>query len=575
MSDAPTRAESAVADTPMNVVLCWHMHQPEYRDLRTGEFHLPWVYLHAIKDYIDMAAHLEAVPQARAVVNFAPILLEQIEDYIAQISAYLTGGGAIRDPLLAELAEPALPGDEQARLRLMQACLRANPERMIARFEPYQRLATMAEWYRNHPPSLVYASNQFLTDLLVWYHLSWLAESVRRTDERIRHLQDKAYNFSLHDRRELLEIILQQLQSLIPRYRRLSESGQVELSMSPYAHPIVPLLLDMRCATQALPELQLPIDTDYPGGAARVQWQLDRGRELFERAFGHTPTGLWPSEGGISEQALEQFARGGFRWVASGGSVLHNSHEEDASTCRHRVYRFGNAPVDCFFRDDGLSDLIGFTYSDWHAEDAVGNLIGHMETIADLCPDRNNCLVSIILDGENAWEYYPENGFYFLSDLYRRMAEHPLLRMTTFEQFLRDCAPQPVQADKLVAGSWVYGSFSTWIGDPDKNRAWEILVEAKRSLDQQMAAGRLSDAQTAAALRQLAICEGSDWFWWFGDYNPPATVNQFDQLYRMHLANLYQIIKVEAPAYLSEVISRGGGDPARGGVMRHHSKDGG
>ena len=192
------------ANQPMSVVLMWHMHQPDYRDMRTGRVHLPWTYLHATKDYVDMAAHLEAVPEARAVVNFAPILLEQIEDYIAQVKSYLEGHGVIQDPLLAELAEPALPGNAQARLRLMQDCLRANRERMIARFEPFQRLATMADWYESHPDSMIYASNQFLADLLVWYHLSWMAESVQRSDKRIQRLREKAHNFSLHDRRELL-----------------------------------------------------------------------------------------------------------------------------------------------------------------------------------------------------------------------------------------------------------------------------------------------------------------------------------------------------------------------------------
>jgi alpha-amylase/alpha-mannosidase (GH57 family) len=558
---------------PMSVVLMWHMHQPEYRDLRTGAIHLPWTYLHAIKDYVDMAAHLEAVPEARAVVNFAPILLEQIEDYIEQITAYLEGHGAIRDPVLAELAEPALPGNEKARLRLMQDCLRANKERMIERFEPYKRLATMAEWYQTHPQSLIYASNQFLADLLVWYHLSWMAESVRRSDTRIQRLQDKEGNFTLHERRELLRIILEQMQSLVPRYRDLAERGQVELCMSPYAHPIVPLLLDITSAREAMPDIHLPVTTEYPGGEARAQWHLQKGLESFERVFHRKPVGLWPSEGGVSQQALQLFADNDFRWVASGGSVLHNSHDTQDKSCRHHVYRFGDAPIDCFFRDDGLSDLIGFTYSDWHAEDAVGNLIEHMENIADACPDRNDCLISIILDGENAWEYYPENGYYFLNQLYRRLAEHPHLQLTTYEQFLAEKSPQPTHEEKLVAGSWVYGTFSTWIGDAEKNRGWEILVEAKRTFDEQLAAGQLTPEEIEAAERQLAICEGSDWFWWFGDYNPSATVGQFDQLYRMHLANLYQMLNVEAPAYLTEVISRGGGSPSVGGVMRHHSEN--
>jgi len=555
-------------------VLMWHMHQPDYRDMRTGRVHLPWTYLHATKDYVDMAAHLEAVPEARAVVNFAPILLEQLEDYITQIKAYLNGHGVIQDPLLAELAEPALPGNTQERLRLMQDCLRANRERMIERFEPFQRLATMAEWYETHPDSMIYASNQFIADLMVWYHLSWMAESLQRSDERIHRLREKAHNFSLHDRRELLQIVLEQMQTIVPRYRALAESGKVELSMSPYAHPIIPLMLDMNSAREAMPAVHLPVTTEYPGGEERARWHLSKGVATFERIFGRKPLGLWPSEGGVSQQALALFAEHGIKWVASGGTVLHNSHDASSKSCSHRVYRFGDVPVDCFFRDDGLSDLIGFNYSDWHANDAVANLIGHMENIARVCPDRDDCLITIILDGENAWEYYPENGYYFLDQLYRDLGKNPLLQMTTFEEFLQVKSPVPAHEDHLTAGSWVYGTFSTWIGDPDKNRGWEILVEAKRTFDEQIASGKLSAAEIEAAEKQLAICEGSDWFWWFGDYNPSATVNQFDQLYRMHLANLYQMLNVEAPSYLSEVISRGGGKPSRGGVMRQHSESG-
>ena len=562
------------ANQPMNVVLCWHMHQPEYRDLRTGKVHLPWTYLHATKDYVDMAAHLEAVPEAKAVVNFAPILLEQIENYCAQIGAYLDGNGVICDPLLAELAEPALPGNTQNRLQLMRDCLRANRERMIARFAPFQRLVTMADWYEAHPDSLIYASNHFLADLLVWYHISWMAESVQRTDARLQRLRDKGQNFTLHDRRELLQIVLEQLQSIVPRYRALADSGRVELSMSPYAHPIVPLLLDMESARESMPGVHMPVITEYPGGEARARWHLRQGLATFERVFGRKPVGLWPSEGGVSQQALALFAEFDFRWVASGGNVLNNSHDSASKSCSHRVYRFGDVALDCFFRDDGLSDLIGFSYSDWHADDAVANLVGHMENIARACPDRDDCLITIILDGENAWEYYPENGYHFLSQLYRSLAKNPLLQMTTFEQFLREKSPSPAREEHLVAGSWVYGTFSTWIGSPDKNRGWEILVEAKQGFDAQVAAGNLTPEELAAAERQLAICEGSDWFWWFGDYNPSATVNQFDQLYRMHLANLYQMLHLEAPAYLAEIISRGGGHPSRGGVMRQHSEGG-
>ena len=555
-------------EKPMNVVLCWHMHQPEYRDLHTGEVRLPWTYLHAIKDYVDMVAHIEALPEARAVVNFAPILLEQIEDYCRQLRAFLDGAGEIGDPLLAALVAPALPDQAPARLALIGDCLRVNRERVVDRFEPFRRLATMADWYLANPDNLIHASDQFFADLMVWYHLGWMAESERRRDARIQRLQMQGGNFTPRDRRELLTIILEQLDAVLPRYRRLSEGGQVELAMSPYAHPIVPLLLDPTCAHEAMPDAPLPRDPHYPGGEARARWHLEQGLDTFERVFGVRPRGLWPSEGGVSQASMQLFADVGFKWVASGGGVLDNSQPQAQEGCRHRVYRFGDAAVDSFFRDDGLSDLIGFRYSGWQAQDAVADLLSHMENIAGHCPDRDDCLITIILDGENAWEYYPANGFEFLTQMYREIAAHPQLQLSTFSDFRASRSPRPVSLDRLVAGSWVYGSFSTWIGSPEKNRGWELLVEAKQAFDARVASGALVGEALKTAEQQLAICEGSDWFWWFGDYNPSDTVASFDQLYRMHLGNLYQLLGLPAPDHLGEVISQGGGDPSLGGVMR-------
>ena len=230
----------------------------------------------------------------------------------------------------------------------------------------------------------------------------------------------------------------------------------------------------------------------------------------------------------------------------------------------YRPWHTAGARTACFFRDDSLSDLIGFTYATWHADDAVANFVQHLENIADCCQDHPDHVVSIILDGENAWEYYPDNGYYFLSALYRRLSTHPRLALTTFSDYLKHRAPQPLKS--LVAGSWVYGTFSTWIGDPDKNRGWDMLVDAKQAFDE--AAPKLSAAQRAAATRQLAICEGSDWFWWFGDYNPAASVRAFDRLYRAKLKQLYRLLGLDAPAALDQPISAGGGTAEGGGTMR-------
>ncbi len=562
---------SANSPKPLKVVLYWHMHQPEYRDLRSGEYHQPWTYLHGIKDYVDMAAHLEAIPEARAVVNFVPILLEQIDDYAQQIKKFLNNSMALTDPLLAALAGPVLPSSQESRLELIRHCLRANAERLIDPFPAYRKLADIARWLPQHPEMMLYVNEQYLADLLVWYHLAWLGETVRRGDQRIKRLLKKGSGYTLHDRRELLAVMGELLAGITLRYAALAKRGQVELSMTPYAHPIMPLLLDIQSAAEAMPNISLPFLQQYPGGEERLRWHLQQGLASFEKYFAMRPVGCWPSEGSVSEATLKLLSEAGFKWTASGETVLRNSlvaseMAPEKNSCLHQRYQLQGQAINCFFRDDGLSDLIGFTYSDWHADDAVANFVHHLENIADACTDQDGSVVSVILDGENAWEFYPDNGYYFLRALYKEIAENPRLELTTFSDCLED--DEAVIIPKLVAGSWVYGTFSTWIGDKDKNRAWDMLGEAKRSYDKVIASGRLDESHRQRAERQLAICEGSDWFWWFGDYNSAESVSDFESLYRMHLSNLYQILGEEPPAYLSEIFAHGSGAPVLGGAMR-------
>jgi len=568
------------ANSRLHVVLCWHMHQPEYRDLASGNYQLPWTYLHAIKDYVDMAAHLEQVPAARAVFNFAPVLLDQLADYAAQIDAYLKDAVALRDPLLAALDSPALPVRDAERLTLIKACLRANRTRMIEAFPVFRCLAHMAAWLDQEPEAAHYFSEQYLADLVVWYHLAWMGETVRRRDARIERLITKGSGYSLHERRELLEVIGELIGGVIGRYRALAERGQIELSMNPYAHPIVPLLLDLGVAREAMPEATLPSLRAYPGGDQRARWHIEKGVASFERHFGFRPHGCWPSEGGVSDAALKLFGEYGFRWTASGGGVLGNTlhtagielgnqHEQTL----YRPFQFeGSGDIACFFRDDALSDLIGFKYATWHGDDAADNLVQQLENIAAAVDDGEPYLVPIILDGENAWEYYPNNGYYFLSALYKKLVAHPRIELTTFSDYLAQ-HQRRARLPRLVAGSWVFGTFSTWIGDKDKNRAWDMLGDAKLAFDRAVSAGRLSGAALAAAEQQLAACEGSDWCWWFGDYNPAQTVSDFERLYRLHLANLYHLVGEEPPEYLSLAISHGGGTGQHSGTMRPGLKD--
>jgi len=554
------------------------MHQPQYRDALTGQYVLPWTYLHAIKDYTDMAAHLEGNPAARAVVNFSPVLLEQIQEIAQRIATHLRSGTPLPDPILGLLGPDPVPSDAGVRLELLRACLRAQRKQMIERYGPYLELATLAETLAT-PERISYASDQLIQDLAVWYHLAWLGETVRRSDPLVSDLTERGRSFTPAQRRQLLTLIGELVSNVVPRYRALSQRGQIELSVTPYAHPILPLLLDFGSARDSVPNVTLPQHADYAGGAQRAAWHVAESIRVFSEAFGSRPEGCWPSEGAISYSTLQLLDQFKFRWAASSTNVLRGCLELGDRSAAHdpraynRPYQLPGTDLSCFFRDDSLSDLIGFTYATWHGDDAAHNLVNEVAQLArrygDAAPKH---AVLIALDGENAWEHYPFNGYYFLRALYSLLASHPLLELTTLSDCLaRGIAPSPLQ--KVMAGSWVHGTLATWIGDPAKNRAWDLLCEAKLAFDRVLRSGSLDAVARTAAERQLALCESSDWFWWFGDYNPAEAVTQFDRLYRRQLVNLYRLLGVQAPPSLAYPISAGGGNAEHGGVMRRAYAD--
>lgn len=559
--------------------LYWHMHQPDYRDYLSGEFVLPWTYLHAIKDYTDMVYHIEQNPKAKVSFNYVPVLLDQLEEYARQ-----SRDGQVSDPLLRLLKAQDLNAiTDQQRQLILDSCFRSNHEKMVQPFPHYQQLHEIYGKLKE-AESINYVSGHYLADLLVWYHLAWMGESLRRDKPLVAAMMTKGHGFTLEDRCQLFDFICKTIVELIPRYRALVKKGQIEISTTPHYHPILPLLLDFNSAREASPEMALPETRRYPGGTARAHRHVESAVETHTARFGKKPAGVWPAEGGVSQPALMLLAQQGFHWAATGEGVLSNSlrkyHGDQAlyADKRHlyKPYRISEDKnsILCFFRDDHLSDKIGFEYAKWHSDNAVQDFVYQLEKIYERFPEGETPVVSIILDGENAWEYYPYNAYYFMTLLYKTLSDHPFIEMATFSEVAQQCNPT-VTADKkplgdanivppslagMVAGSWVYGTFSTWVGDPAKNRAWDLLCDVKQKYDLVMASGVLKPDEQAAAERQLGDCEGSDWFWWFGDYNPSASVQSFDLLYRRNLTNLYRLLKLPVPEILSQSISKGGGE---------------
>ncbi len=562
------------------LILLWHMHQPDYRHYDTREFEMPWVYLHAIKDYTDMVYHLEAHPQIKAVVNFVPILADQIEDYAEQFAS-----GQIRDPLLRLLAKPDLSNiTDTDREHILTNCFKGNHDTMLKPYPAYERLHDLYDTLQTKAINgYVNYTEHYFADLLVWYHLAWTGESVRRHSKTVMQLMTKSEDYSYADRIQLFNLIGELIRELIPRYRKLAKSGQIELSTTPHYHPLSPLLIDFASAHDSLPNAQLPVNQSYPGGRNRVAFHLDKAIKSHTRRFATKPTGVWPAEGAVSSPLIQVLAESGCQWCASGEGVLASSLRKsypdkalpDRNRYLYRPYRIqedtGN--VICFFRDDLLSDMIGFEYAKWYGRDAAEHFVESIQQIAQHAQPEENPVVSVIMDGENAWEYYPYNGFYFLNDLYNLLENHADIRTTTYRDYLAspehtdDIATLPT----LSAGSWVYGTFSTWIGDTEKNRAWDLLCAAKQSYDLVIQNGCLTDQEKKEVSLQLASCESSDWFWWFGDYNQADTVVRFDQLYRDNLANLYRLLKVPAPSTIFEPISKGDAHAIEGGTMRRSS----
>ena len=566
--------------------LYWHMHQPDYRDIVTNEYVLPWTYLHAIKDYSDMVYHLEENPKARVSFNFVPILLDQLQDYTQQFQT-----NDIRDPLLALLVNDQLDtiSPEQCRL-IVQSCFKSHHEKMLSPFPHYQRLLQLYQLVEPimNEDQFHYLSGQYKADLLVWYHLAWCGESLRRNDEVVQSLMSKGVLFTLEDRQRLFKVIGDTISNLIPRYRKLLERKQIEISTTPYYHPILPLLLDFKSTRDAMPDAPLPENANYPGGQSRAIAHVLSAKTYHENLFGQAPRGMWPAEGAVSYAALSLMAENGVEWAATGQGVLANSLQKckldatDKNQYLFKPYRITNGQRDilCFFRDDQLSDKIGFEYAKMHSSDAVNDFVHALEGIHQANDSKTSQVVSVILDGENAWEYYPYNGYYFLHELYAALANHPDIKMTTFSDMVDLYqAPSPPKGmvapvlSAVSAGSWVYGTFSTWIGSTDKNLAWDLLCAAKKVYDNVMAKNTLSADEEAACERQLAICEGSDWFWWFGDYNSSDSVASFDKLYRRNLVNLYTLLKQPIPDVLNTAISAGGGNPDAGGTMRRGQAD--
>jgi alpha-amylase/alpha-mannosidase (GH57 family) len=517
------------------IVFLWHLHQPEYRDPVSGQPVLPWVRLHSTRAYNDMAAALERHERARAVVNWAPSLLLQLE-------AYASGRAVDRDEEIARKAADALTAAERA--HVLRQSFSADWDRWVKPVPRYAELLAKRGTDLGRI-DLIRAqeafSTQDLIDVQVHFMLAWMGFTARREQPLVAELVRKERGFTEHEKTQLLDASREVARLVVPRWRSLLQRGIVEVTCSPMFHPILPLLVDSDSARRAMPDATLPPRFQYPQDARE---HVRRGLTRAEQDFGTRPVGMWPSEGSVSPEVVQILGTEGVRWCATDQANLERSELErpsDGKPLHHAPWMCGQVAV--FFRDRDLSDRIGFRYARNDPREAANDLLGRIAAAG------KDATVTLALDGENPWERYLRSGELFLDALYGSLGDKVVPVLPRDEIATR---PPKGRITRIHSGSWIDANFRIWIGHPEDNQAWTVLCQARAALER--ARPELPPERFEKAYEAALAAEGSDWFWWYGDDFTTDNAPEFDALFRRNVEQVFRHVGVSPPERLARPI---------------------
>lgn len=543
----------------IKIAFYWHQHQPYYKDNLTDEYSMPWVRLHGIKDYIGMALLLEDFPSIHQTFNFVPCLLDQLKDYEENRASD-------RFWKLTEISAGDLT--EEDKLYILDNFFSANHQTMIDIHSKYRELLKKRNFRKKSARDVLKIfSNEDFQDLQVWANLTWYNPLIVQRDPVLSELVKKGEGFTAEDKGAVLSKQIEILRQIIPLHKRLQDSKQIEITTSPYYHPILPLLCNQESAKVVLPKLSLPKKRLLAIEDAKIQ--VERAVQTYKKHFGQNPCGMWPSEGAVSDDIIPILTQAGFRWLASdeeilacslGNQILRDVHGEIlAPDILYRPYQINveGSVMNMVFRDHNLSDLIGFQYSKYNADIAVSDFINRINNLKKYTNNGRPLLVTIILDGENAWEYYPHNGIDFLRKLYEVISNDADLECVRIHDYLEEYPPEQT-LQHLSPGSWIGHNLATWIGHEEKNAAWDLLEDTRSFIVNQPKGETLlaKNNSFSKAWEEIFIAEGSDWFWWFGDDHVSHYKDEFDRLFRLHLKNIYKLFDVDVPRRLDVPIAR-------------------
>ncbi len=522
----------------------WHQHQPYYKNDLTGRYILPWVRLHSVKDYYDMVAILENYQNVKMTFNLVPSLLLQIKDYVEN--------GA-RDDFWIISAKNVNELTSDDKFFLVKNFFLCNWARMVEPHPRYKQLLEIRgknsndDFLKNLIGKL---DNQYFLDLQVWFNLCWVDPYFKTRDNFIKYLFEKGENFNESEKLKLLEKHIEIMGKIIPKHKELFDKKQIDLSTSPFYHPILPLLIDSSISKISSPIKPTPKNKFTHKEDARAQ--IENGLKYFEEIFEKKPSGMWPSEGSVSNEVLDLMQEFGIKWLATDEDILFNSLNLSRNrNDLYNAYKYKNLSL--VFRDKRLSDLIGFTYSNMNARIAVNDFMDNLRNIKNNLPRGENNIVNIILDGENCWEYFENDGNEFLNELYSALNNSDEFETITISEYL-DKFGTKNNLDNIWPGSWINSNFDIWIGHPEDNDAWDWLYKTRNFLEKKMTSESIENNTLMRAWNEIHIAEGSDWFWWYGDDHSSSNDSEYDSMFRQHLQNVYKLLGEEYPAKLDDSI---------------------
>ncbi|PIS24749.1 MAG: glycoside hydrolase [bacterium (Candidatus Stahlbacteria) CG08_land_8_20_14_0_20_40_26] len=557
MGSSFVRAEE-IEKPPLYLAILWHQHQPLYaKEPESGLYAKPWVRMHAVKDYYDMASILEKYPQIHQTFNLTPSLIIQLEDIIS--------GGQDKYFYLSQKKASELSREDRRFI-----LLRFFDIYQKTLLEPYSRYKELLEKRGRviekggrviSSKTLEQKIGEFTTqdylDLQVWFNLAWLDPDFKK-EESIRFILDKSRNFTEEEKNIILKKHLEILKMIIPEHKKLQNKAQIEITFTPFYHPILPLIYDTDLAKRSAPEISLPLERfSYPEDA---QAQVLKGIELYKKYFGREPLGMWPSESAVSQEVVDIIAGAGVKWIATDECVLEKSLnikiERDIGgnilnpelLCQPYVCERRGKTLSVIFRERYILDLWG-KHPRMKAEEAAQDIIDRLHNIYARLPKDKPYLVTLASDGENAWEFFSDDGKEFLNALYSELSGDPIIKTITPSEYLKKHPPEK-KIENLWGGSWMGPNFNIWIGEGEENLAWEYLGRTRKDLEVYKKGGEAEPDKLVRAFEEIYAAEGSDWFWWYGEDMNSGDDEGFDLMFRNTLKNVYKIIGKKIPGFL-------------------------